>query len=320
MPLPLGMTSRREIPAFGKILAYLLVAVLAGALVAPPIFWAGQALAAAGITDWLAKFPFHRVLSRCLQVSALVLLIPALRWIGLRRPSDLHLRKSPLAVPDLVVGLVLAVALVAALALLCLWAGWLEWRAGAALAGLGRIALTAAAVSGVEEVVFRGVILGLCLWSLPRFGSIALTTVLFVVVHFIKPSKTEIAPEAVRWWSGLTETLRFTEGVPPGMLLLFGAASLFVAGWILGSAAVATRSLWLPIGLHAGWVFAQQTSNLFLRPVSEGADGALPWVGPNLVSGAVPTGLLPLAALLVTGLLVKLYLRHVFRPVGSRNF
>jgi hypothetical protein len=43
----------------------------------------------------------------------------------------------------------------------------------------------------------------------------------------------------------------------------------------------------------------------------------LPWVGPNLVSGAVPTGILPLVALVATGLLVKLYLRHVFRPVAS---
>jgi membrane protease YdiL (CAAX protease family) len=314
------MNGPREIPAFGKILAYLMVAVAAGALVAPPIFWAGQALEAAGVTDWLAKFPFHRVLSRCLQVSALILLVPALRWIGLRRPSDLHLQKNPLAVADLVVGLVLAVTLVAALAILCLGAGWLEWRADAAWSGLGRILLTAVAVSGVEEVVFRGVILGLCLWSLPRFGALMVTTVLFVVVHFIKPSKTEMAPDAVRWWSGLAETLRFTDGVPPGLLLLFGAASLFAAGWILGSAAVATRSLWLPIGLHAGWVFAQQTSNLFLRPVAQGSEGALPWIGPNLVSGAVPTGLLPLAALVLTGLLVKLYLRHVYRPVGPRNF
>jgi hypothetical protein len=44
----------------------------------------------------------------------------------------------------------------------------------------------------------------------------------------------------------------------------------------------------------------------------------LPWVGPNLVSGAVPTGLVPLVALLVTGLLVKFYLHHVFRPVVPR--
>lgn len=313
------MSRRRALPPFGKILVYLAVAFGAGALLAPPIFWAGQALEAGGVTDWLAKFPFHRVLSRCLQVSALVLLVPALRWIGLRRLSDLHLQKNPLAVADFAVGLVLSLALVAALVLVCLLGGWLEWRPDAHWSGLGRILLTAVAVSGVEEVVFRGVVLGICLWSLPRTGAIALTTVLFVVVHFIKPAKTQIAPDAVHWSSGLAEALRFTDGLPPGSLLVFGAASLFLAGWILGSAAVATRSLWLPIGLHAGWVFAQQTSNLFLRPVESGAATGLLWVGPNLVSGAVPTGLLPLVALLLTGLLVKFYLRHVFRPMGPRH-
>ena len=312
------MTRRRELPAIGKIFIYLAAVFFAGALVAPPVFWLGQALEAAGITDWLAKFPFHRVLSRCLQVSALILLFPALRWIGLRRPSDLYLRRSPMAMADLSVGLVSSVVLVAVLAVVCLVAGWLEWRPGVAWSGLGRIVVTAVFVSGIEEIVFRGVVLGLCLWSLPKTGAIACTSALFALVHFIKPPKTDIAPDAVHWWSGVAEAMRFADGIPAGWLLFFGVASLFVAGWILGSAAFATRSLWLPIGLHAGWVFAQQTSNLFLQPAAASAVG-LPWLGPNLVSGAVPTGLLPLGALLITGLLVKLYLRHVFRPVGPRT-
>jgi membrane protease YdiL (CAAX protease family) len=311
------MIGRREFPPYGKILVYLAVALSAGALLAPPIFWAGQALASAGITEWLAGFPFHRVLSRCLQVSALVLLVPALWWIGLRRPADLYLRRNPLAVADLICGLMVAIALVAAVAALSLFVGWLQWRPDLAWSGLLRIIPTAAAVSVVEETVLRGVVLGLCLWSLPRFAAMAATTAVFVVVHFIKPAKTEIAPEAVRWWSGLAEALRFTETAPSATLLLFGSASLFVAGWILASAALRTRSLWLPIGLHAGWVFAQQTSNLALQTTSDGPGAWLPWIGPNLVSGAVPTGLLPLLALALTGALVGLYLRHVFRPVAS---
>jgi membrane protease YdiL (CAAX protease family) len=312
------MSARREIPAFGKVLLYLAASFAAGALVAPPIFWAGQALEAAGTTDWLAKFPFHRVLSRCIQVSALVLLVPALRWIGLRRPSDLHLSRNPLAMADLVAGLAFAIALVAVAAAVGFFAGWTEWREAVSWSGLGRILLTAAAVSCIEEVVFRGVILGLCLWTLSRSGAIALTTVFFVVVHFIRPAKTDIAADAVHWWTGFAEAFRFTESLPPGSILLFGIASLFLAGWILGAAAFATRSLWLPIGLHAGWVFGQQTSNLFLQSTSPEGAGWLPWIGPNLVSGAVPTGVVPLVALLLTGMLVKLYLRHVFRPVATR--
>lgn len=303
-------------PAYLKVLLYLAASFVAGALVAPPIFWAGQALADSGVSGWLAGFPFHRVLSRCLQVSGVVLLWPALRWIGLRRPSELGLRRNPLAAVDTSAGLVLAVALVAALSAFYVLSGMFVLRPGPDWAALGRIVLTAVAVSGLEEVVFRGVVLGICLWTLSRRGAIFVTTLLFVVVHFVKPAKTAIAPEAVRWSSGFTEALRFSDGLPGGWLLLSGMASLFVAGWILGSAAVRTKSLWLPIGLHAGWILAQQSSGVFLRPATADAAALLPWVGPNLVSGAVPTGLLPLAVLLATGVLVGLYLRHVFRPVA----
>jgi membrane protease YdiL (CAAX protease family) len=304
-------------PAFLKIPAYLLFALAAGAAVAPPIYWAGQALAAAGVSDWLAGFPFHRVLSRCMQVSLIVLLWPALRWVGLRRVSELNLRRNPVAVSDVVGGFTAALVLIVLLAGIYLLSGWFALRPEPDWSRLGRIVLTALVVSCVEEAVFRGVILGVCLWSLSRRGAIFVSTVFFVVVHFIKPAKAALAPADVIWSSGFTEALNFTRGLPEFWLLVSGAASLFVAGWILGSAALATRSLWLPIGLHAGWVFGQQTTGLLLAPVGGDASLFLPWVGPNLVSGAVPTGLLPLVVLLATGALVHLYLRYVFRPVVS---
>lgn len=304
-------------PAFLKILVYLLFVLVAGALVAPLVFWIGQGLAASGTSGWLAGFPFHRVLSRCFQVSAIVLLWPALRWVNLRRMSELNLRRNRVALPDTVFGFMVALGLLALLCGVYVLAGWFSFRPDPDWARLGRIALTAAAVSGIEEAIFRGVVLGVCLWSLPRRGAVMVTTLFFVVVHFIKPAKSAIAPSEVTWTSGFTEALNFVNGLPDFWLLVYGVASLFVAGWILGMAAVRTKSLWLPIGLHAGWVFGQQSSGVFLAPVPEDAAQLLPWVGPNLVSGAVPTGLLPLAVLLLTGFLVQVYLRYVFRPVAS---
>lgn len=305
-------------PAYLKIPVYLIAVLVAGGLVAPWVFWAGQALAAAGISDWLANFPFHRVLSRSVQVSALILLWPALWWIGLRRVRDLGLQKNPSAGRDVVAGLVLAIGLVAMLALFYIAAGFYVFRPDPEWSKLGRIVLTAIAVGGIEEFVFRGVVLGICLWSLRPMSAIAVSSVLFAVLHFLRPGRSALKADDVHVWSGLTELFNFASAWPAPAVLAAGLVSLFLAGWILGSAAVQTRSLWLPIGLHAGWVFAQQTSQVFLRPAPDDISTLWPWVGPNLVSGAVPTGLLPLAALVITGVLVSLYLRHVFRPVASR--
>jgi membrane protease YdiL (CAAX protease family) len=305
-------------PAYLKIIVYLLVVLAAGGLAGPLVFWFGQWLADLGWTDWLAKFPFHRVLSRCVQVSGLVLLWPALRWIGLRRVRDLGLQRNPSAGRDFVFGLVLAAGLVGLLAVGCVWAGFFAARPDPEWGKLGRIVLTAAAVGTIEEFVFRGVVLGLCLWSLRPAGAITVSTLLFAALHFMKPARSKLAAGDVHWWSGWSELFNFAGAWPSTGILLFGFASLVVAGGILGVAAERTRSLWLPIGLHAGWVFAQQTSQLFLRPAQDDAAALLPWIGPNLVSGAVPTGLLPLAVLALNAFLVGLYLRHVFRPVETR--
>src|SRR6476661_346061 len=98
--------------------------------------------------------------------------------------------------------------------------------------------------------------------------------------------------------------------------------TLFVIGVLLAVARIATASLWLPIGLHAGWILL---NTLFMGTtmVSQslkrgdyrwgtGAE-AIPWVGTEL-----KTGLLPLAVLAVTGfaLLGWLRVRNRFRPAS----
>jgi membrane protease YdiL (CAAX protease family) len=302
-------------PAYLKIAVYLVVAVVAGALVAPPIYWAGQALAAGGVSDWLAGFPFHRVLSRCIQVSVLVLLWPALRWIRLRHVRELNLQSNPVAGRDLSAGLLFSLVPILLLVGAYLALGFFSWHPEPEWTRGGRILLTAVAVSGIEEAVFRGVVLGLCLWTLRPAGALVVSSLFFAVVHFLKPARSDVAAAEVGWSTGLAEVLSFPAAWPSGGLVVWGLVSLFAAGWILGTAALRTRSLWLPIGLHAGWIFGQQCSQVVLRPVPDDAVMLLPWAGPNLVSGAVPTGLLPLAAVLLGGLLVHLYLRHVFRPM-----
>ncbi len=306
--------------AFLKILVYLVVAVALGAALAPAFFWAGRALAEHGSVTFLGEHPFHRYLSRCVQVSVLVLLWPALRWTGLRRWSELGLRPNPNAGMDVVSGFVLGALGVFTLGAFYLLAGLYEMRLDPHLGKLPAIALTAGVVSVVEETVFRGVVLGLCLWSMRDRLAVALTTLLFTAVHFIKPAKSTIAPSDVTWWSGFEELGRSVGSGGDAWLTVFAAASLMVAGWILARATLDTRSLWLPIGLHAGWILGQQSLNVLMRLTADPPTAWMPWVGPSQVSGVVPVGLIPLASLLLTGWLVWAYLEYVFRRVDEPDY
>ena len=67
------------------------------------------------------------------------------------------------------------------------------------------------------------------------------------------------------------------------MLVLAGFSTFFCIGWILADARLRTRSLWLPIGLHAGWIFA----NGVFSKVAHREIVALPWLGKDLLVGIV---------------------------------
>ena len=81
--------------------------------------------------------------------------------------------------------------------------------------------------------------------------------------------------------------------------------TLFLIGWFLADARVLTRSLWLPIGLHAGWIFA---SGAFSR-LARQEILALPWLGKNLLVGIVPLGVAGL-----TWIIMRTWLKYDRAP------
>jgi hypothetical protein len=90
-----------EVPALGKILLYLVVVVLLGAVLAPPIYW---------MLHETVDFPFYRYLSRVTQVTAFVLLGPLLLWLGIRNAREFGLERNPRAARDALTGLFIALA------------------------------------------------------------------------------------------------------------------------------------------------------------------------------------------------------------------
>lgn len=86
------------------------------------------------------------------------------------------------------------------------------------------------------------------------------------------------------------------------MLALF--ATLFLIGWILADARLRTRSLFLPIGLHSGWIFVAGVVGKLTRRETV----ILPWLGTNLLIGLIPLGLG-----LITWALMIVWLRYANR-------
>jgi len=133
------------------------------------------------------------------------------------------------ALSELAAGLVLGTALFAsAIGILALLGSYRVTAAGT----LSDLAVPLAAAIGagvIEEIVFRGLIFRITEQSLGTLWALAISAVLFGLIHLIGPSTTTYAAITI----------------------------IFEAGILLAAAFVLTRRLWLCIGTHVAWNFTQ---------------------------------------------------------------
>lgn len=130
--------------------------------------------------------------------------------------------------------------------------------AGSAQGAAGLLGFMAAAAV-TEELLFRGVLFRIIEERTGTWISMALTGVLFGAYHLANPDAS-----------------------------LWGAVAIvFEAGGMLTAAYIATRKLWVPIGLHFGWNFA--AAGIFSTEVSGNGStrGLLESTtsGPKLLTG-----------------------------------
>jgi uncharacterized protein len=281
-----------------RLAAYFIAIVVGGALLAPILFWSAQALAAHGVFPFLVKYDFDTFFHRAILIAAVLLLWPLLRVSNVRAVADLGLAPNPHWGRDVGCGVLLSVipllfcgALLIAIHVYSLRHVFLWPR-------FGKVLVAAISVPFIEETFFRGIVLGILLRTGRKRLSVVAVSVLFAAVHFLKGSERE--PAIVTWTSGFQSMGDAFAGFGDPMMVLAAFATLFLIGCILADARVLTRSLWLPIGLHAGWIFASGTFSWLARRQMV----ALPWLGKNLLVGIVPLGL---AA--VTWVLLRLWLK-----------
>ena len=171
------------------------------------------------------------------------------------------------------------------------------------LSTAGAVLAAAIVVPLIEELFFRWLFLGILLRSLRPVVAGVITSAFFAVVHFLKaPTRPN---ENVTWLSGFHSIANSFAQFADPIMVLASFTTLFLIGWILADARLRTRSLFLPIGLHSGWIFVAGV----VGKMTKRETIILPWLGTNLL-----IGLLPLALGLITWALMIGWLRYANRP------
>ena len=282
-----------------RLTAYFIAIVVVGALFAPVLFWSVQALAAHNVFPFLAKYDFNTFFHRAILVAAVLLLWPLLRVSNVRGLTDMDLASNPHWGRDVCAGILLAVIPLLCCGGLLIVLHVYSIRHVFVWPRFGKVLLAAVSVPFIEETFFRGIVLGLLLRTGRKRLSIVAVSALFAAVHFLKGSEWE--PAVVTWTSGFQSIGDAFAGFADPMMVVAAFATLFLIGCILADARVLTRSLWLSIGLHAGWIFASGTFGLLARRQMV----ALPWLGKNLLVGIIPLGLTA-----VTWIVMRLWLKN----------
>lgn len=286
----------------GKIIFYLLATVVLGALLAPPLYWGANWLASHGIQPWLAELHFRKFFHRGLLIAAVGLLWPTVKWISLPGLEGLGLQPNPRRKQDLLVGFLASFLIMVGLALVLMQLEIYRVRKEIQWGPLGSVMVSAVVVSVLEEGLFRGAIFGLVARAINKWWSLFFVSALYSILHFLKPQEKLPEGHTVGWLSGFELIPGAFSQFQEPWLVLGGFSTLFVVGLILGYARIRTASLWMPIGLHAGWILGKMgLSKIARRRITD----TLPWLGEDIT-----IGLASLFVVTLTGVLIYFWLRR----------
>lgn len=268
--------------------------LLLGCLLAP---WIYQLIPA------LQGERFERVASRTVQVMALLLIWPCMRWAG--------------ATPEIARGLawsgerarrfrdgfltgVLSIALTYAfgLALGAYKPETEHYTAGLPLVLLGFLS-TAFFVGWLEEIFFRVFFQGSLRTRWPLWAGVLLVSIVFAALHFFRP-RLEPPITDPGWLSGFALLPHLFARFQAERDMWF-AITLFLMSLALALYYEREGHLYHVAGLHMGWVFMLQAGDHLVDRLPGRLDG---WFGQGDLISRAPVALLVIALFVVHALLL----------------
>lgn len=315
-----------------KVWLYAAASVLLGAWISPLVYNAGKALAEVssvkptnGLLHWLAGIcraaDFPEFFEASMLAAALLLFLPFIHWLqaGPRSAEGRHhldrvrgwnggqrLQANPRGLRQAATGFLLVTLLFCLIAGVLILSGVLAWKnpGGSVTRMVLQGFATALALAILQEILFRGIALGIFLRSMRPLPALALSALLFAFVHFLNlPAGLNVLdPDA----SGVGFELlgKIAARLSDPRIVLGTFAPLLALGAVLACARWRSASLCLSVGLHGGWIFV----NTLLGSVTVVASqpGSMMWA---LSGTALQQGLVPLAGIVLAGILTNYLIR-----------
>ena len=243
-----------------KTVSILLFGTILGAALLTPLVYSGiEGLFGQNI------WPFSRVFDRVAMAAALVLIIVLRREFHIVEVKNLFITlPKKVALRHFLIGLCLTlfsvVLMLPVLILVTHSVAWAPQDLYTIVRKAFKAIFAAAIISVIEEVFFRILILQKLKELTSRYTAIFCCSLLYASVHFISPVKTWEYP-GFSLWAGFAYIGVVLDNIFQ-LPILWAGFGLFLVGVVLCLSIEKYRSIYLCIGMHAGWVAAIKFTRL----------------------------------------------------------
>jgi membrane protease YdiL (CAAX protease family) len=293
---------------YQRLLIFVLLVLGLTALVSPWAATAWDLISGANAAAQEDRIPFSRIFNRFFMISGVLLFFACRSLLMIDSLSQLGLSPRTRAASDVAIGVCLALGSMFVLGFIMssaqVYEPFFRLSLGESVELYLKAILTGLTVGFLEEIFFRGIIFRGLLEDWKPLPAFVTANLFYSALHFVKPAEQYVLSGIDPWagfrhlFSTFAPFLEPTEIIP-------GMIGLLLIGIVLSYAFLRTGTLYLSIGLHAGWIISIKTVRVFGDYQRESLGWLFGSTDPKIVSGVVTW-----AGILLVGLTVHWITRN----------
>ncbi|MDR4503523.1 MAG: CPBP family intramembrane metalloprotease [Candidatus Scalindua sp.] len=253
-------------------------------------------------------YDFGKVMRRLLMLAALIVFVILRKSLKIYPLMALGMKQRSGCFRKFLFGFLMAIiSLLIYYSLALFFGAWIVHidyhLVGIVISKIIKYLLVGCLIGLIEEIFFRGFVLQFFMKDMSVAIAVCATSAIYSVLHFFQSEV--LVTRGFQPFVGLITMSHFFK--PLFLQFIENLSSiigLFLVGVVLSYAFLLSKSLYLSIGLHSGWVFMMKADSLFLVRVREKYE----WVFGN--SNQLVTGFIVWASLIYVLFIIKKVYRN----------